>query len=460
MAESKHISIRQAELNYMNPGTVRVLKSTVTVFRAVQEYLSSVVLEHWDDLAPLSSQKRLTCVEKLIHKTKDNPEPAYPDFDEKFYKLPSYIRRAAVNAVTGAVSSYKTRLADYESRKHAAMSNGKRFREKPPKFQSSMANLTLYKKEVFRQEGNCVFIKVFIRNTWDWIEVGIAGRDRKDLDKAIGSAAKVMNPSLVYKNHKFYLVFPLCYGCAGFPDTPLEDRTMLGVDLGINHGAVCSVIDFKGKVSFRAFDPFHRERSTIDAILRRIRYKQRKSGMDQKLSALYQKLSGVKENYVKQLARWIINLARENHVYGIVLERLSRMKARGSRKDRIHHWCKCRIRDYVRGLAFRYGIRVFQINPRNTSRLAFDGSGDVKRDEHNFSQCTFASGKQYHCDLGASYNIGARYFLRALEKSMSSEAWERLKAEVPELAMRTGCTLSTLWRIAETGASASCQDAA
>lgn len=460
MTGSNHISIRQVELIYMNPGTVRVLKHTMAVFRAVQEYLSVVVLEHWDNLASLSPQKRLTCVEKLIHKTKDNPEPAYPDFDEKFYKLPSYIRRAAVNAVTGAISSYKTRLADYESKKHAAVSNGKRFREKPPKFQPSRANITLYKKEVFHQEGNRVFIKVFIRNTWDWLEVGIAGRDRKDLAEAIGTAVKVMNPSLMYKNHKFYLAFPLCYGCAGFLDTPLEGRTVLGVDLGINHGAVFSVIDFKGQVSFRAFDPFHRERGLMNAILRRIRYKQRKSGVDQKLSALYQKLSGEKENYVKQLARWIVDLARENHVYGIVLERLDKMKACGSRKDRIHHWCKCRIRDYVRGLAFRYGIRVFQINPRNTSRLAFDGSGVVKRDSSNFSQCTFASGKQYHCDLSASYNIGARYFLRALEKSMASEAWERLKAEVPELAKRTGCMLSTLWRIAETCVSVSWQDVA
>ena len=98
-------------------------------------------------------------------------------------------------------------------------------------------------------------------------------------------------------------------------------------------------------------------------------------------------------------------------------------------------------------MAFRYGIRVFLINPKNTSRLAFDGSGEVIRDKNNFSICTFASGKQYHCDLSASYNIGARYFLRTLEKSMSFEAWERLEAEVPEVAMRTRCTLATLWKV-------------
>ena len=105
------------------------------------------------------------------------------------------------------------------------------------------------------------------------------------------------------------------------------------------------------------------------------------------------------------------------------------------------------ILDYVKGMAFRYGIRVFLINPKNTSRLAYDGSGEVVRDHDNFSLCTFATGKRYDCDLGASYNIGARYFLRAMEKAMASEPWERLKAEVPGLATRTECTLFTLWKV-------------
>ena len=123
------------------------------------------------------------------------------------------------------------------------------------------------------------------------------------------------------------------------------------------------------------------------------------------------------------------------------------MKGRGSKRERIHHWCKRRIIDFVRGIAFRYGIRVFLINPKNTSKLAFDGSGEVVRDKNNFSQCAFASGKQYNCDLSASYNIGARYFLRVFQKSMPSEAWEQFLAEVPELATRTTCTLSTLWKV-------------
>ena len=100
-------------------------------------------------------------------------------------------------------------------------------------------------------------------------------------------------------------------------------------------------------------------------------------------------------------------------------------------------------------MALRAHIRVFLINPRNTSALAYDGSGKVIRDMSDFSKCTFQTGKRYDCDLSASYNIAARYFLRAMEKSMSSEAWTRLWAEIPELGKRTACTLSTLWKLAE-----------
>ena len=92
----------------------------------------------------------------------------------------------------------------------------------------------------------------------------------------------------------------------------------------------------------------------------------------------------------------------------------------------------------------REGIRVFLVNPKNTSALAFDGSGLVTRDNSNYSMCTFKSGKRYHCDLSASYNIGARYFLREYKKSIPETEWSELAAKDPGLSKRTTWTLSTL----------------
>ena len=447
MAGNNHMSIRQVELIGINPGLKRMLKGTIAIQREALAYLCGVSMDHWDTLGPLSRQKRLTMMEKLVHKTKDNPSPEYADFDTKFPKLPSYIRRALINAATGAASSFHTRLADYGRRKYAAMSDGKRFREKPPVFSPSNACIVLYKKQSFDRDGRSVTIKAFIRNSWQWVRVSMPSRDYKDLEKTALAAVRVFSPSLVYKNRKFYLAFPVDYGCAGFPERDIRHQKVLAADLGINHGAVCSAVDAFGNILGRAFDPFYRERNALDSCIRAIRHVQKKSGAGQEISAVYQKLDGLKWNYVRQLAHWVVQQARQRGAYGIVLEYLGKMKSRGSKKDRIHHWCKAAIRDLVKGMAFRYGIRVFLVNPKNTSRLAYDGSGEICRDKDNFSLCTFASGKRYASDLSASYNIGARYFLRAMQKAMASESWEQVTAEVPELATRTACTLFTLWKV-------------
>ena len=450
MKRKEFYAIRKAELIHMNRAMRRFFSATLKKFREAVSYLGNVVLDHWDEISAADDMRgRKNVVEALVHYTKDHPTPVYKDFDRLFYKFPSYYRRAAIEFVIGQVSSYLTRLSDYEEEKHAAMASGKKFGKNPPKLNlETNVCPTLYRGNMYKEEGDKVFIKVFIRNTWDFVEVAFPNRDRKCLLRMHAAAKKVCCPSLCYRYGKYYLTFPFKPWIANFPQTALEQQTVLGADLGINHGAVCSVVDSRGNVHGRLFDPFQKERELIKRILDRIRHIQKKTGSGNSLAALYTKLEGLKENYCNQLAHWLVSMAIRYGVYGIVLEHLGKMKGRGYHKDRIHHWCKKRIADLVKGLAFRYGIRVFFINPRNTSALAFDGSGKVSRDKNNFSLCTFASGKQYHCDLNASYNIAARYFLRALQNTMYSEAWEQLQAKVPEVVKRTDCTLSTLWEIA------------
>lgn len=77
-------------------------------------------------------------------------------------------------------------------------------------------------------------------------------------------------------------------------------------------------------------------------------------------------------------------------------------------------------------------------------------------DKDNASLCTFstgitptgkisyAKGKRYNCDLNASYNIGARYFIKEILKSASERKLSQLHAKAPEIVRRTQCTLSTL----------------
>ena len=98
-------------------------------------------------------------------------------------------------------------------------------------------------------------------------------------------------------------------------------------------------------------------------------------------------------------------------------------------------------------LAHRKGIRVSRVCAWNTSALAYDGSGKVERCAENHSLCRFSTGKQYNCDLSASYNIGARYFIRELIKPLPETARSLLEAEVPAVKRRISCVHADLIKL-------------
>lgn len=99
--------------------------------------------------------------------------------------------------------------------------------------------------------------------------------------------------------------------------------------------------------------------------------------------------------------------------------------------------------------ANEYGLRIARVNARYTSRLAFDSSGWSKRGReitHDtpYALMQFSNGKIYNADLNASYNIGARYFIRQLLKTVTATQRLALEAKVPQVAKRSTCTLSDL----------------
>lgn len=422
---------------------MRAAKDTLSVFRAAVSMVGDIALKERGSLEDLTAAARLTAMERLIHTTKKNAA-RYPAFDREFYKFPSYCRRSVINFACGQVASYKTRLKEYEAERYEAISNGRKFKKKPPVLNlDTNVHPVMYQKEMYTLDLQCVRLKLFIRGTWDWVEINLPTRDLKNLLKTMSDGGKLGSPSLALRYHKLYLDFPVQFPSTPFPKTLLERRRVLGVDLGVNNGAVCSVMDACGTIEARAFDPFASERDRISHLLNRLRKVARASGTGQSLSAFYTKLDGLKTNYARQLSHWIVDTARKHGVYGIVMESLGRMKPK-RKKDKIHHWCKKKIYQLTKGIAVRYGIRVFLINPKNTSALAFDGSGRVERDKGNCSLCAFGGGKRYHADLNASYNIAARYFIREYKKSMPETAWSECTAKVPALSRRTDCTLSTL----------------
>ena len=119
-------------------------------------------------------------------------------------------------------------------------------------------------------------------------------------------------------------------------------------------------------------------------------------------------------------------------------------KAAGKKKQKLRLWRKRDIQKLCEQQAHRTGMRVSRVCAWNTSRLAYDGTGEVIRDSENHSLCTFATGKRYHCDLSAAYNIGARYFIRERLKPLSATVRSSLEAKVPSVKRRTSCVYADL----------------
>ena len=102
----------------------------------------------------------------------------------------------------------------------------------------------------------------------------------------------------------------------------------------------------------------------------------------------------------------------------------------------------------VTNKAHRLGMRISHICAWGTSKFAYDGSGTILRGKEGgfptHELCKFRNGKTYNCDLSASYNIGARYFIREILKSVDESLRLGIEAKVPQCTKRSTCTFSTL----------------
>ncbi|WP_233277511.1 hypothetical protein [Paenibacillus durus] len=88
----------------------RMLDATLLVYQEALSFLITVIQEQFMALESLSTQAVVTAVERLTHRTKHNPNPFYSEFDQRFYKFPSYFRRSAIAEAFGMVKSHHSRF--------------------------------------------------------------------------------------------------------------------------------------------------------------------------------------------------------------------------------------------------------------------------------------------------------------------------------------------------------------
>ncbi len=472
---------------------------TIEEYRKFLNPLVLIVNAQWVNLADLTAKERVNAVEKMIHQTTDNPAPKHKYFQKvidkhpSFRKFPSYLRRAAIADAIGIVSSFQTRYAQWQSgdRKHR--------QAKPPTLTSTCNTYpALYQGQQvkYRNDYQLVDIKVWSGTDWVWLKC--IPVKKHGLNRHLVDGNKIKSPALVVNKHTCQLSMPVEVKTIDLP----ESDFVCSVDMGINNAATASIVGRDGTVKARVFinpardidrrnkrrmmiahkskqtrnitksrqrglgvsrhspqvgEPQRESRSCRRETLRRGCLTAHRGGSPSGATAvdlpkgfcqgLHRKSSNINLQISKTVARAIIEFARTHNVKVIVFENLEGWKAKGGKrkslqKQKFHLWCHRKIVEVVSDRWIELGGQVVFVNPKYTSAYAYDGSGKVKRDKVNYSLCRFSSGKRYHSDLNASYNIAARYWYAVI---MGDETFSRVfEGKSSHGTQRTPVTLGTL----------------
>ncbi|WP_293105106.1 transposase [Moorena sp. SIO3I6] len=366
-----------------------------------------IIYTHWSELGELTADKLTPAVEKLMHQTRSRPNIKYPQFNKTFYKFPSYLRRAAIAFSAGQVSSFVTRYREWQS------GNRKRRDAKPPRLNADTGCYpSLYKGQCYKLHGyDQVEIKVFNGSDWLWTTVQITGLRERHLV----ASNKMMSPSLVLNERVCHLSVPFI--CK--PEKRKPEANVTAVDLGINTTATIAVVTHSGTVIHREFVHPGRDIDRRDQRLKSVSMRAAKTmGKGGRLhkgfcSKTYEKCRRINHQIGHLVSKRIVEIAEQFNSEAIVFENLKGWKPRGGKKrsnlrQRFHGWLKSLIRNFTEMKWAELGGKTIEVVAAYTSKLAYDGSGTVRRDSRNYSLATFPSAKRFNADLNGAYNIGAR----------------------------------------------------
>ena len=416
-------------------GDFKALETSIELYRKALRMLIPIINDGWDLISECRyiNQKH-NLIEKWIHNTRTNQ--ALFDFDEQFPKFPTYLRRSAIAKALGIVSSYRSNLENWE----------REGRGQAPKL--SLTHFTYpayYKGNLFRNfdpVNQTIELKVFKNNDWVYEIYKLKTSDCTYYQNYL-SGKKQNVPIIQKKGRRFYAAFSYEEETTLIPEESI--CKICAVDLGLGTDATCSIMDKDGTVYARKFISFGTEHDRLHTQLGRIKRNQKRGSRHNK--TLWRKVAGIGQDIADKTIKAILDFGNEHGVDAFVLEYLD-FKGKNTVK-RAHFWRYKRIYKVLRHKAHQHGLRVARVNARNTSRLAFNGSGWSKRGREitpdtPYALMQFSTGKIYNADLNASYNIGARYLIKHLLKTVTATQRLALEAKVPQVAKRSTCTLSHL----------------
>jgi IS605 OrfB family transposase len=418
----------------------QIFEQTIAIYRSALSMVIDIFNKEWEAIMEIESagNKRKGFAEKLIHSTRNN-QAKYPEFDQSFYKFPSYLRRGVIADALGIVSSYKSNQRNWEK-------NGRNGKE-PTLNRNHFKFPTMYKDNMYvkeEKENYTAKIKIYHQKDWVWLKVAFR---KSDIDYILRhkKESKGRNPILEKRGRNWYLRFSF------ETNKKLTDKKkiIIAVDLGVTTSATCCAMLADGTVIGRKFINHPIEKDQQKHMLNRIKKNQRRG--NRRNPKLWTFANNKNQAISEKTSKEIMDFAIEQNADVIVFEHLNITgKTKGSKKQKLHLWRKREVQRIVTHKAHEMGMRVSTVNAWNTSRLAYDGSGKVQRGKEidkPYSICRFSSGKEYHSDLNASYNIGARYHIREICKTLSVRRRLEAEAKVPPLSKRSTCTLSDLIKL-------------
>ncbi|MDF5719681.1 MAG: transposase [Rhizonema sp. PD37] len=433
------------------PEQKKLMILTIEEYRKFLHPLVIIVNSQWVNLIDLTSKERINAVERMIHQTADNPDPKHKYFQKvvnkhpSFRKFPSYLRRAASSDAIGIVSSFQTRYKDWQ------LGNRKHRHAQPPSL-TSMCNTypALYKGQQVKYRQNYQLVDIKVWNGKDWVWQMCIPVKKHGLNRHLIEGNKIKSPALVVNKHACQLSMSVEIKKVDLP----EKTFVCSVDMGINNAATASIVGQNGTVKARKFINPARD---IDRRNKRRMMIARKSKQTKNITnsvlpsgfckGIYRTSSNINLQISRTVTREIVEFAQLYNVKVIVFENLEGWKAKGGRrkslqKQKFHLWCHRKIVELVSDRWTELGGKITFINPKYTSAYAYDGSGRVKRDKTNYSLCCFKTGKKYHSDLNASYNIAARYWYAVM---MGDDNYSRVfEGKSSHGTQRTPVTLGTL----------------
>ena len=404
---SSKIIRSETHLLSTSPDVQASVERTIRTYRNAVRAVATIIMTHWPEISAADS--KCMAVEALFHPTAKRPIAKYALLSRKLGKMPSYLRRAAIEAAYGAVSSYLSNYANW-------LDDTERERgTRPPRMGVSNVNPPLY-------GGNMILIAP----DWRSVKIKLLGADGKwafspslkvrgRMKRA--NAKKVLCPSLLMKGRKVSLSCPVEIKRPAFIKEKDVGR-VCSVDVGINTAATAAIVDTTGTVIARKFITCGRHNDRRDALHTQIAARQDDShgGIGKRLGAgfcttLYRRIAGLSLNAARRMASELMAFALEHGAKALVIENLKGWKPTGKGKKQRKRFHRFQHRMLVKYLTYKceeFGLKLLEVFARGTSYFAYDGSGPVKRDKTNATLATFGNGRQYNADLNAAYNIAAR----------------------------------------------------